>query len=279
MPEDDLSLEELEGLSYYDFMGYMDVPFFNIGGVASIDRLAELCRIGENSRVLMVGCGTGGNSCYLAQTYGCHMIGIDVAEHMIQKAQRRAEELELTDRVSFQLGDAYNLEFRPESFDVVFTVFVSQFLDKERAFPEFVRVLEPEGYLGINEMYKADEIPPEAIDSVREGEQVFHELTELPFNLNSPTEWRRAFEAATLIDIVVEEYSGFGQQGTSLKMINEFGGWVKLIKTLGRMLLLAAKSKKIRSRFGKISRGKRLLLRDEVATEYIGYILVVGKKS
>jgi len=44
----------------------------------------------------------------------------------------------------------------------MFTVFVSQFLDKQRAFPEFARVLKPQGYLGINEMYKADEIPPEA---------------------------------------------------------------------------------------------------------------------
>jgi len=51
-----------------------------------------------------------------------------------------------------------------------------------------------------------------------------------------------------------------------------------MIKTLGKMLLLAAKSKEIRSRFGKISKGKRLLLRDKVASKYIGYILVAGQK-
>ena len=88
MPEADLSLEELEELSYYDFMGYMDVPFFNIRGVGSIDRLAELCEIGKNSKVLVAGCGTSGNSCYLAQTYCCHITGIDIAENMIKKAQR-----------------------------------------------------------------------------------------------------------------------------------------------------------------------------------------------
>jgi len=278
MPLYNPSLEELEELSYYDFMGYMDVPFFNIGGVGSIDRLAELCEIRENSKVLAVGCGTGGNSCYLAQTYGCHITGIDVAEHMIQKAQLRAEELNLTDRVIFQLGDAYNLQFPSDSFDVVLTVFVSQFLDKERAFPKFVRVMKNGGSLGINEMYKADEIPPEAIINVRESEQVFQELTELPFTLNSPTEWRQTFETATLTNIVVEEYPNFRQHGMSLKIVKEFGGWEKMVKTLGQMLLLAAKSKKIRSRFGKISKGKRLLLRDKVATKYIGYVLVVGKK-
>ncbi len=157
-------------------------------------------------------------------------------------------------------------------------MFVSQFLDKERAFPEFVRVLRPGGCLGINEMYKADEIPPEAIENVREGEQVFQELTELPFTLNSPTEWREAFETAMLVNIVVEEHPNYKQQGRSLNLVGEVGGWGKLIKILGKMLLLAAKSKKMRSRFGKISRGKQVLLRDKVATKYIGYILVVGQK-
>lgn len=279
MPEDDLSIEELEELSYYDFMGYMDVPFFNIGGVGSIDRLAELCGIRENSDVLVVGCGTGGNSCYLAQTYGCQITGIDIAGHMIEKAQRRAEELNLTEHVTFHLGDAYHLGFPPDSFDAVLTVFASQFLDKQRAFPEFARVLKPGGYLGVNEMYKADEIPPEAIDNVREGEKVFQELTELPFTLNSPAEWRQAFENAAFLDTIIEEYPNFGQQRISLKIVNEFGGLGRLVKTLTEVLLLAAKSTKLRSRFGKISKGKQLLLRDKVAAEYIGYILVVGKKT
>ena len=278
MPEDDLSLEELEELSYYDFMGYMDVPFFNIGGVESIDRLAELCKIRENSKVLEVGCGTGSNSCYLAQTYGCQVTGIDIAEHMIQKAQRRSEKLNLADRVTFLLSDAYHLKFPPDSFDVILTVFVSQFLDRQRAFPEFVRVLKSGGCLGINEMHKAGEVPPEAVDKVREGEQLLQEVTELPFTLNSPTEWRRAFEAAALINIVVEEYTDFKQQGKTMTIVKEFGGWGKIVKILGKTLLLAAKSKKFRSRFGKISRGKRVLLRDKIVTKYVGYILVVGEK-
>jgi ubiquinone/menaquinone biosynthesis C-methylase UbiE len=156
MPVDEYFLKEIEDLSYYDFMGYLDVPFFNIGGVASIDRLAELCRICKDMNVLVVVCGTGGNACYLAQTYGCQVTGIDIAENMIQKAKLRAKELNLTDRVSFQLGDAYNLQFPLVSFDVVLTIFVSQFLDNECAFPEFVRVMKNGGFLGINEMYKTD---------------------------------------------------------------------------------------------------------------------------
>jgi ubiquinone/menaquinone biosynthesis C-methylase UbiE len=279
MSVDEYSLKEIEDLSYYDFMGYLDVPFFNIGGVASIERLAELCRIVEDMNVLVVGCGTGGNACYLAQTYGCQVTGIDIAENMIQKATLRAEELNLTDRVTFQLGDAYNLQFPSGSFDGVLTVFVSQFLNKGRAFPEFVRVMKNGGFLGINEMYKSDVIPPEATDSVREGERLFQDLTELPFTLISPSEWQRLFESASLTNIIIEEYHGVSQQRNSLKIIKDFGGWGKLIKTLGKIVVLSAKSKKLRSRFGKISKGKRLLLQDKIASNYIGYILVAGRKT
>lgn len=278
MSENGLSISELEELSYYDFMGYMDVPFFNIGGAGSIDRLAELCKISKDSNVLEVGCGTGGNSCYLAKKYGCNITGIDIAEHMIKKAQRRANQLDLTSLVTFQIGDAYHLEFPPNSFDVVLTVFVSQFLDKQLAFPEFYRVLKPRGRLSINEIYKADEVPLEAVDNVREGERTYQELTELPFKINTPTEWKQAFETNKFIKVFVEEFPNFQLQSISLNIISEFGGWWKLIKTLGKMLSLAIKSQKIRSRFGKISKGKQLLLRDKDAAKYIGYILVIGEK-
>lgn len=277
MPKESLSIAEIEELGYYDFMGYMGVPFFNIGGASSIDRLAELCQLNKKSKVLVVGCGTGGNSCYLANKYGCQIVGIDIAKLMIEQANQRAKTLGLTDRVSFQVGDAYNLEFPNNSFDVVLTVFVSQFLDLHLAFPGFLHVLKPSGYLGINEMYRADEVPEEVLTRVEEGEEVFREITELPFALRGPSTWREAFETSGFRDVLIEEYSDL-QQSSALDMVEEFGGWSKIIVTLWDMLVLALKSERLRQRFGKISRGKRVLLRDRIASKYIGYILCVGKK-
>jgi SAM-dependent methyltransferase len=273
-----LTLKEIEGLGYYDFMGYMGVPFFNIGGAASMDKLAELCHIKENTRVLEVGCGTGGNACYLANKYGCTVVGVDIAEHMVEYAQRRAAELGLTDRVSFSVGDAYSPDFPDDSFDVVLTVFVSQFLDPARAFPEFLRVLKRGGYLGINEMYRADHVPPEAIDRVDYGETVFRELTDLPFTLRSPSSWCSAFESAGFSDVVVDEHSNVSEKPYALNMVDEFGGWGKLMGTLWEMLVLEVRSSVMRERFGKISKGKSVLLRDKVASKYIGYILCTGRK-
>ena len=272
-------MKEIEELGYYDFMGYMGVPFFNIGGAASMDKLAELCNIDEDTVVLDVGCGTGGNSCYLAQKHGCRVVGVDIAEHMIMYAEKRAKELGLTDRVSFQVGDAYSLELPDGGFDAVLTVFTSQFLEPAKAFPEFHRVLRQGGYLGINEMYRADQVPPEAVERVDYGEQVFRELTDLPFTLRSPSVWREAFEAAGFTGTVVEEYSNYMGQAESLSMIEEVGGWGRFLGILWEMLVLAVRSGKIRRRYGKISKGKRVLLRDRVASKYIGYILCAGVKT
>jgi len=276
--EQSFTIKEIEELGYYDFMGYMGVPFFNIGGAASMDRLAELCRIDENTIVLDVGCGTGGNSCYLAEKYGCRVVGVDVAEQMIMYARKRAAGLRLTDRVAFQVGDAYGLEFPDGSFDAVLTVFVSQFLDPARAFPEFHRVLRRGGRLGVNEMYRADHVPPEAVERVDYGERVFRELTDLPFTLRSPSAWREAFTAAGFTDAVVEEHPNYVGQAESLSMIEEVGGWGRLLGILWEMLVLSVRSGEIRRRFGKISRGKSVLLRDRVASRYIGYILCAGVK-
>lgn len=278
MPKESLSIKEIEELDYYDFMGYMGVPFFNIGGTSSLDRLAELCQLNQESKILVVGCGTGGNSCYLADKYGCQIVGIDTAEHMIEHAQERAKTLQLADQVIFQVGDAYNLEFPDNSFDVVLTVFVSQFLDPHQAYPGFLRVLRPGGYLGINEMYKVDEVPQEALPRVEEGEEIFREITELPFKLRGPSVWRGAFEKSGFGDIAIEEYSNLVQENQAFSIIEEFGGWGKILKTLWEMFVLALKSKKLRRRFERISRGKRLLLRDKVTSKYIGYVLCVGKK-
>ena len=278
MEKQSFTIEEIEELGYYDFMGYMGVPFFNIGGAASMDRLAELCRIDEDTVVLDVGCGTGGNSCYLAEKYRCRVVGIDIAEQMIRYAQKRTEDLRLTDRVSFQVGDAYDLELPEGGFDAVLTVFTSQFLEPSRAFPEFHRVLRQGGYLGINEMYRADQVPPEAVERVDYGEQVFRELTDLPFTLRSPSVWSEAFTAAGFTDTVVEEYSNYMGQAESLSMIEEIGGWGRFLGILWEMLVLAVRSGKIRRRYGKISKGKRVLLRDRVASKYIGYILCAGVK-
>ncbi|MCK4810935.1 MAG: class I SAM-dependent methyltransferase, partial [Methanosarcinales archaeon] len=154
MPENDLSIEEIENLSYYDFMSYLGVPFYQIGGLTSTEKLGGLCQIDEDKKVLVIGCGTGFNACYIVRKFGCRLVGVDIAEEAIKKAKERAESENLRGRVEFRVGDAYALPFEAGTFDAVITQFVSQFLDMEKALKEFVRVLKTGGCVGINEIFK-----------------------------------------------------------------------------------------------------------------------------
>ena len=274
----ELTLSQIEELGYYDFMAYLKVPFFNIGGAPSLDLLTERCNIDADSHVLDVGCGTGGNACHIAEKYGCKVTGIDIAEHMIEQANDRAQELGLEDRVSFEVADAYDLEYAEGTFDAVITVFVSQFLDIETAFLEFKRVLKKDGYLGVNEMFRADEIPADAKEKVDYGENVFKELTELPFSLRTPSEWESGFRKNGYEDINVETKTDYQTPSRYFGMIEELGGWLHLLSLLWVVIKLGLRSKKIRARYGKISKGKRILLNDPTSSKYIGYVIGVGKK-
>lgn len=76
------------------------------------------------------------------------VIGIDVATTMVKRSRALAERLEVTDKVSFQLGDALELPFDDASFDGVYCAGpLKQVNDKSRALRECYRVLRPGGRL------------------------------------------------------------------------------------------------------------------------------------
>jgi hypothetical protein len=127
-------------------------------------------------------------------------------------------------------------------------------------------------------MFKADVIPAEARDKVNYGENVFKELTGLSFSLRTPTEWERGFAESGYEDIKVETKTDYITTRRSLEIIEEFGGWLHLSSLLWQVIKLGIRSKKIRARYGKISKGKRILLNDPVSSKFIGYVIGVGRK-
>ena len=100
--------------------------------------------VSQSPRVLDAGCGTGFNLGWLRRCYGACVTGIDFSPHGLAFSQSRGER-------SLVRGDASELPFRPESFDLV-TAFdvlshVSGEEPRRRALTEFLRVLKPGGNL------------------------------------------------------------------------------------------------------------------------------------
>jgi ubiquinone/menaquinone biosynthesis C-methylase UbiE len=119
------------------------------------DRCLELAAIQDGEAVLEVAVGTGlaFEKILLANPSG-RVEGVDLTDGMLLRAERRAAATGLTN-YRLGIGDAYQLEFADDSFDVLINNYMFDLLP-ERDFPEvlaeFGRVLRPRGRLVVVNM-------------------------------------------------------------------------------------------------------------------------------
>jgi len=114
------------------------------GNVANLVRELEV----RNRRILDIGCGLGGPAFVLAGKYEAEVVGIDIESQLIEHAARRARELGLSDRATFQLAEPGPLPFEDEAFDIVLiSGALTQIEDKSGMLAECLRCLEPGGWL------------------------------------------------------------------------------------------------------------------------------------
>jgi cyclopropane fatty-acyl-phospholipid synthase-like methyltransferase len=84
-----------------------------------IEAFAQRAGMTAGASVLDIGSGKGGPACYLAQQFGCRVLGVDVSVVGHVQAEARARDLGLRDLVQFRLGDIHAMELPPAAFDVV----------------------------------------------------------------------------------------------------------------------------------------------------------------
>ncbi|AIF69770.1 ubiquinone biosynthesis protein UbiE [Palaeococcus pacificus DY20341] len=100
----------------------------------------------KKGRALDLGCGTGN---YTLELYkrGFNVVGTDLSFEMLKIAKTKLP------NVPFIKANAYNLPFKDESFDLVLSVTMFEFLkEPEKAVKEIYRVLKPNGEVVIGTM-------------------------------------------------------------------------------------------------------------------------------
>jgi SAM-dependent methyltransferase len=80
---------------------------FHLRGILATSELASAAGIEPSTRVLDLGCGIGGPARYLAARFGCRATGVDFSPDFIEAATYLTARCGLSDRIAFQVGDAF----------------------------------------------------------------------------------------------------------------------------------------------------------------------------
>jgi phosphatidylethanolamine/phosphatidyl-N-methylethanolamine N-methyltransferase len=116
---------------------------FDAGRRASIAAVERACGP-SGGRILEVGVGTGLSLPDYSRTH--RIVGLDISEPMLRKAQERVAEQKLTNVEMLAVMDAERLALADASFDVVIAQYVITAVpNPEGTLDEFVRVLKPGG--------------------------------------------------------------------------------------------------------------------------------------
>ena len=260
--------EEIDWSKWYNFQGSMGIPIIHLGGARATRDLLALCNISEGSEVLDVGCGTGYTACEIAQKHKSQVIGIDISEEMIVKAQERAQHHHLKS-IEFHIADVFDLPFQNETFDAIIMESVFNLLpdEKREALAEIVRVLKPKGVLGANEDFMRPETPDEVLNRL---------IAVLPIkNFFTPQELRQFFEESGLEVLHCIENPTRGVI-TPKEIVN-------IIRTMGlvRFLSYSARSMvdpNIRRIAKFYKEGSNIMIKYRDTRDFFGYALIVGRK-
>jgi ubiquinone/menaquinone biosynthesis C-methylase UbiE len=136
-----------------DFAKLLLGESFHPGGAKLTERLGELLGLGARSRVLDIASGTGTSALFLAERFGCEVVGLDYGRHNVEQANAAATARGLDKCVNFRTGDAERLPFPDVSFDaVICECAFCTFPDKTAAAREFARVLRSGGGIGLSDL-------------------------------------------------------------------------------------------------------------------------------
>ena len=135
---------------------------FHPGGLSLTHRVGELLDLKPGLRLLDIASGPGTSAIYLAQQFGCEVVGIDFGADTVTRANVSTAEAGLAHLVRFEQGDAERLPFDAQTFDAVLCECAfCTFPNKPTAAREFARVLRPGGRLGLSDLTRSGPLPPE----------------------------------------------------------------------------------------------------------------------
>lgn len=126
------------------------IRFHDLNEGSSVNMIRRLKTIPAGTHALDLGCGQGKNAVELAKR-GVKVTAIDMSDVALQQAAERKREAGLTDYPRFVQMNAEEVEFKPQSFDLVYGAGIIHHLELRSVMPRIARMLKPDGWAMFDE--------------------------------------------------------------------------------------------------------------------------------
>jgi sarcosine/dimethylglycine N-methyltransferase len=136
----------------------------------TVERMASYAKnLNKDSKVIDVGAGYGGSARYLAKTYGCHVVALNLSETENERDRAMNKEQGLDHLIDVVDGDFEQLPYESQTFDLVWSQ--DAFLhsgNRDKVISEVARVMKPGADLIFTDPMQADNCPEGVLDPILE---------------------------------------------------------------------------------------------------------------
>jgi len=159
-----------------------NIDCHNLGMYRMLEVLADVVEeygtLGSGDVVLDLGCGIGGPGRFLADRFGCSVLGVDLLPLRVEVAEALTAMTGMEDRISYQVDDATELAVANTSFAQVWMLDVGMHIrDKRALFAEIARVLKPGGLMVMHD--QTGPLPPAMRPVMRQAPYIAPSLPQL----------------------------------------------------------------------------------------------------
>ena len=162
-------------------------------------------------KILDVATGTGDLAIELSKLRPDRIIGVDIAEKMLDIGKQKIRKKKLDNIISMEVGDSENLRFDDHYFDAVTVAFgVRNYENLQKGLKEMRRVLKPGGTVAILEFSKPKGFP-------------FKNIYNLYFNTLLPTFGRAVSTHDSAYTYLPESVQSFAEDEAFLKEMKDAG--------------------------------------------------------
>jgi len=131
---------------------------------ATLKALSYIPDLNEKSKILDIGCGTGGQTITLAKNTDAQITAIDMLPQFLEKLMQKVKENNLIDRITAKEMLMDRLTFDEKSFDVIWSEGAIYNIGFEKGLSLWSKYLKDNGYIAVSEISWLTDTRPEEIE-------------------------------------------------------------------------------------------------------------------